>query len=154
MNGFIQFTGKQCPWIAIRLPALLVEGIPQAPMNAKFHSVAARPMDAFDPDQITAGRGLFLFRHRVPPPFLRADPHWPLPPVAPAFPHGSAGTRRNFFLFLQELGITYTVNKGDTLWDIAKKYLGSGTRYTEIVKLNGLKTSVIIVGQKLKIPTE
>ena len=50
--------------------------------------------------------------------------------------------------------ITYTVKKGDTLWDIAKKYLGSGARYTEIVKLNGLKTSVIIVGQKLKIPTE
>lgn len=49
---------------------------------------------------------------------------------------------------------TYTVKKGDTLWDIAKKYLGSGARYTEIVKLNGLKTSVIIVGQKLKIPTE
>lgn len=50
--------------------------------------------------------------------------------------------------------IVYTVKKGDTLWDIAKKYLGSGARYTEIVKLNGLKTSVIIVGQKLKIPTE
>ena len=48
----------------------------------------------------------------------------------------------------------YTVKKGDTLWDIAKKYLGSGARYTEIVKLNGLKTSVINVGQKLKIPTE
>ncbi len=39
--------GKQCPWIAIRLPALLVEGIPQAPMNAEFHSAAARPLDAF-----------------------------------------------------------------------------------------------------------
>lgn len=49
---------------------------------------------------------------------------------------------------------TYTVKKGDTLWEIAKKYLGSGARYTEIVKLNGLKTSVIIVGQQLKIPTE
>ena len=32
--------GKQCPWIAIRLPALLVVGIPQAPMNAEFHSAA------------------------------------------------------------------------------------------------------------------
>ena len=53
--------GKQCPWIAIRLQALLVEGIPQAPMNAEFYSAAARPMDAFDHDQLTAGRGLFLF---------------------------------------------------------------------------------------------
>lgn len=40
-------TGKQCPWIAIWLPALLVEGIPQAPMNAEFYSAAARPLDAF-----------------------------------------------------------------------------------------------------------
>ena len=92
-------TGKQCPWIAIRLPALLVEGIPQAPMNAEFHSAAARPMDAFDHDQLTAGRGLFLFRHRVPPPCLRADPHWPLLPTAPAFPRGSAGTRHRSFSF-------------------------------------------------------
>ena len=38
--------GKQCPWIAIWLPALLVVGIPQAPMNAEFHSAAARPLDA------------------------------------------------------------------------------------------------------------
>jgi len=48
----------------------------------------------------------------------------------------------------------YTVVKGDTLWGIAKKLLGSGTRYTEIVKLNGLKSSVIYAGQKLKIPAK
>lgn len=53
--------GKQCPWIAIRLPALLVEGVPQAPMNAEFHSAAARPMDASVHAQLTADRGLFLF---------------------------------------------------------------------------------------------
>lgn len=46
----------------------------------------------------------------------------------------------------------YTVVKGDTLWGIAKKLLGSGYRFTEIVKLNGLKSSVIYSGQKLKIP--
>ena len=50
--------------------------------------------------------------------------------------------------------ITYTVKSGDTLWGIAKKILGSGERYVEIVKLNGLKTSVINVGQKLIIPTD
>lgn len=31
---------------------------------------------------------------------------------------------------------TYTVKAGDCLWNIAKKYLGSGTRYPEIIKLN------------------
>lgn len=47
---------------------------------------------------------------------------------------------------------TYTVKRGDTLWGIAKKELGSGARYTEIVHLNGLKTNVIYSGQKLKLP--
>jgi N-acetylmuramoyl-L-alanine amidase len=46
----------------------------------------------------------------------------------------------------------YTVVKGDSLWAIAKKYLGDGSRYKEIVTLNGLKSNVIIIGQKLKIP--
>ena len=46
----------------------------------------------------------------------------------------------------------HTVVKGDTLWDIAVKYLGKGSRYTEIKKLNGLKSNVIYSGRKLKIP--
>lgn len=47
---------------------------------------------------------------------------------------------------------TYTVKTGDTLWQIAKEYLGSGTKYTEIMKINELKTSTIRTGQVLKIP--
>lgn len=46
----------------------------------------------------------------------------------------------------------YTVVKGDSLWGIAQKLLGSGTRYPEIVKLNGLTSNIIYSGQKLKIP--
>lgn len=48
--------------------------------------------------------------------------------------------------------ITYTVKEDDTLWDIAKDKLGAGTRYTEIKKLNNLKSDTIYEGQKLKIP--
>lgn len=46
----------------------------------------------------------------------------------------------------------HTVVKGDSLWAIARKYLGDGSRYMEIVTLNGLKSNVITIGQKLKIP--
>lgn len=46
----------------------------------------------------------------------------------------------------------HTVVHGDTLWAIAQKYLGKGNRYTEIVKLNDLKSNVIYSGMKLKIP--
>lgn len=48
--------------------------------------------------------------------------------------------------------IIHTVVKGDSLWKISKKYLGSGFKYTEIKKLNGLKSNAIYSGQKLKIP--
>ena len=51
-----------------------------------------------------------------------------------------------------EIYRVHTVVKGDTLWDIAQKYLGSGIRYKEIVKLNGLTSNVIYSGMKLKIP--
>lgn len=47
---------------------------------------------------------------------------------------------------------TYTVKKGDTLWQISQKYLGKGSRYKEIKSLNGLKSDIIHVGQMLKLP--
>lgn len=48
---------------------------------------------------------------------------------------------------------THVVIKGDTLWGIAKKYLGNGSRYPEIAKLNNIKNpDLIIDGQVLKIP--
>lgn len=46
----------------------------------------------------------------------------------------------------------HTVVRGDSLWAIAKKYLGSGSRYPEIKALNGLKSNTIYSGWKLKIP--
>lgn len=47
---------------------------------------------------------------------------------------------------------SYTVKSGDTLYKISKKLLGSGNRYNEIIKLSKLKSTKIIVGQKLIIP--
>lgn len=50
---------------------------------------------------------------------------------------------------------TYTIKSGDTLWAIAKKYLGDGARYTEIVNANKdviSNPNNIPIGTVLKIP--
>ena len=47
---------------------------------------------------------------------------------------------------------THTVVAGDTLWTIAEKYLGKGSRYPEIKTLNGLKSDTIYQGMTLLIP--
>ena len=48
----------------------------------------------------------------------------------------------------------HTVVKGDTLWALAVKYLDKGSRYSEIMKLNGLENTSIHINQKLKIPNK
>ena len=47
---------------------------------------------------------------------------------------------------------TYTVKKGDTLWDIAAKYLKNGSRYVEIMSLSKITGTTIHVGQVLTLP--
>ena len=46
----------------------------------------------------------------------------------------------------------YTVRPGDSLWGIAQNLLGDGSRYQEIMDLNGLTSIIIQPGQKLRIP--
>lgn len=47
---------------------------------------------------------------------------------------------------------TYTVKAGDSLWAIADKELGDGSRYNEIKTMNGLTSNTIHAGQILKLP--
>lgn len=51
---------------------------------------------------------------------------------------------------------TYTVKKGDCLWNIAKKFYGSGSKYTTIYNTNrsvvGSNPNLIYPGQVLTIP--
>jgi LysM repeat protein len=50
----------------------------------------------------------------------------------------------------------YTIVSGDCLWNIAKRYLGNGTRWTEIYAINrpplGGNPNLIYPGQRIKIP--
>ena len=49
---------------------------------------------------------------------------------------------------------THTVQSGDTLWGLAKKYYGNGSQYTKIVSANpGIKNpNLIYPGQVFSIP--
>lgn len=47
---------------------------------------------------------------------------------------------------------THTVKSGETLWAIAKKYLGDGSKYTELAKINKISNpNVIKIGQVIKL---
>ena len=49
----------------------------------------------------------------------------------------------------------YTIQSGDTLWAIASKFLGNGSRYTEIFEANKeviQDADLIFPGQKIRIP--
>lgn len=48
--------------------------------------------------------------------------------------------------------LLYNVESGDTLWNIARNYLGSWTKYNMIMSLNNLQNETIYPGQILKIP--
>lgn len=57
----------------------------------------------------------------------------------------------NGFAKASNSGLIHVVKKGDTLWDLAEKYLGSGSKYIDIKRLNNLKSDTIQIGQRLKI---
>ena len=50
-------------------------------------------------------------------------------------------------------GWFYTVQPGDSLWAIARDQLGDYHRVEEIRSLNGLTSSIIYPGQRLRLPT-
>lgn len=52
---------------------------------------------------------------------------------------------------------TYSLVAGDSLWKVAKKFLGDGARYREIANLNGIKDSQfrkLPIGLKIKLPAK
>jgi nucleoid-associated protein YgaU len=49
-------------------------------------------------------------------------------------------------------GKTYTVQKGDTLYSIARKMYGDPKRWKDIQSANGLPNENIKIGQVLKLP--
>lgn len=46
---------------------------------------------------------------------------------------------------------TYIAKAGDTLWSIAKKYLGDGGKYLDLMRLNKLNSNTLEPGQQIKV---
>lgn len=46
----------------------------------------------------------------------------------------------------------HMVVQGETLWGLAKKYLGAGAKYPKIMAANNMKNTILKPGMKLKIP--
>ena len=78
---------------------------------------------------------------QTPPPAAEIEP---IASAAPAEDSAPANT------------ILYTIKSGDSLWTIAQKQLGNGSRFNEILKLNPniSAKSNLTIGTKLKIPAK
>lgn len=50
--------------------------------------------------------------------------------------------------------IEYIVKSGDSMWKIATYYYGAGSKYKQILEFNNLTSSVLRVGQSLRIPLD
>lgn len=51
-----------------------------------------------------------------------------------------------------EIPLTYTVQSGDTLWCISKKFFDDGSKYTYLAEINNIKNPyTIYVGQVIKL---
>lgn len=91
----------------------------------------------------------------TPPAPAYAAPVQPIQPVAAAQPVEAApqSTPAAFTGAAATAGGKYTVQKGDTLFRIAKEKYGDGKQWTRIAQANpGLSPSTLKVGQKIVIP--
>jgi nucleoid-associated protein YgaU len=74
-------------------------------------------------------------------------------PAAKPTPEKAPATEKTAAAKSSAAGRVHVVKSGESLWIIAKKELGDGSRWKEIQELNGLKKpEAIKVGMKLKLP--
>jgi murein DD-endopeptidase MepM/ murein hydrolase activator NlpD len=119
----------------------------------------ARTNGIADPSQVQAGQRLTIpvFRYGAPPPPVAATPAAPAPvasvPAAPA-PATTASVYKPQFrpapAAAPVAGVVHTVESGDTLFGIARRY---GVSHTDIARANRVDADhKVVVGEKLTIP--
>jgi LysM repeat protein len=102
-------------------------------------TTARRPGD----QKITQAEVKITFLEDSPAPYPRPVAAAPAPPPPAPPPVAAAASAQR----------TYTVKKGDTLWQLAVNYYKNGNRWTEIANRNGIKDPrKLQIGTVLVIP--
>ncbi len=94
-----------------------------------------------------SAQALIAIERLVPKPAEVAAKETALKPAAPGSTPSALQTAQKE---------VYTIRRGDTLWAIAKRYLGSGLRYTTIFQDNREvinNPDLILPQQQVKVPT-
>ena len=81
-------------------------------------------------------------------------PHLSGEPGGPKMVAINQKTREDKAIVNADAATIYSVQKNDSLWDIAEAKLGSGLRYKEIMALNKLESDAIYEGQTLRLPSK
>jgi 5'-nucleotidase len=85
----------------------------------------------------------------TPPAPLYVPPSQPVQPVAIATPTDGGASAP----IAASAGGTYTVQRGDTLYKLAREHYGDGKQWTRITAANpGLSPQSLKIGQKIVIP--
>ena len=140
------FANKSCPgnWMYARMGDLA----------AKVTAALGSKVDSVSPPAITEGKERYRVRKAWSDAKSQKGAYKILSNArkcADANPGYSVFDSKGTRVYPEEYRV-HTVIHGDTLWKISAQYLGDGSRYREIVKLNGLSSNVIYSGMKLKIP--
>jgi nucleoid-associated protein YgaU len=108
------------------------------------------------PDQLAVGQKLVI---PSPAPADGRQPTKKLIPVAGVFEKVKTFAGKNLASLKSAVRksnpVEYVVKSGDSLWQIADRFLGNGSRYHEIVELNGdiiYDAEDIAVGMRLRLP--
>jgi len=85
--------------------------------------------------------------------FLRAGQILILPPSGDVAPVRGTSIQQPIKTTKEEW-MKVTVMEGQSLWKIAAKHLGAGSRYTEIMAWNDLSSEMVHPGRKLRLKEE
>lgn len=138
-------TGDDAYKTALKLESLKEEGLPvqltvsDFPELSKLARIRSFPWDVIRSDRVEYSIELVA---EIPPP-----------PVVVNLPAPAALPEAEQQAPAPPPGVSYTIKQGDTLWALAVKHYGDGSRWREIAQANGIMDPrKLQIGQVINIP--